>query len=63
MQGDDLSMFVAVALVLHRVYTAESSLFTTVTSGIALFAFLVGFSIWHVVADETIGHKILFGRV
>jgi len=58
---DDLSMLVAVATVMHRVYTFDTSSATTVVSGLGLTAALTLFSIWHCVTDEIVLHSIIFG--
>lgn len=57
---DDLSMLVAVALVLHRVYSADRSLTFTVGYGIGLTALLVAFGVYHCMTDEVAGHNVFF---
>jgi hypothetical protein len=59
--GDDLSMLIAVGTVLHRVFTFDQSLSTTVIGGIMLTALMTLFSIWHCVKDEMVMHSVLFG--
>jgi len=53
-------MLLAVALVMHRVYTANKSITTTVVSGAVLGALLVGFSIWHCITDDLAWHQLSF---
>lgn len=54
-------MLVAVATVIHRVFTYDKSLSTTIFSGIALFVFMAAFSAWHCIEDEMTMHSCLFG--
>jgi len=60
--GDDLSMLIATATVLHRVFTFDKSLSTTVISGIAITAVMTVFSTWHCITDEIVMHSVLFGN-
>ncbi|CZT10101.1 related to YPC1-Alkaline Ceramidase [Rhynchosporium agropyri] len=57
---DDLSMLVAVASVVHRVYTFDKSLKTTVISGTVFTVVMTAFSIWHCITDELIMHNVIF---
>jgi dihydroceramidase len=54
-------MLIAVATVLHRVYTYNQTLTTTVWSGIGLTTALTVFSVWHCITDEIHMHSLLFG--
>lgn len=56
-------MLVAVALVLHRVYTAERSMQTTVLSGLSLTILLVAFGVFHCVTDDVAFHNLFFGKL
>lgn len=58
---DDLSMLIATATVLHRVYTFDKSLSTTAIAGVGITAFMTIFSTWHCYMDEITMHSILFG--
>jgi len=58
---DDLSMLIATATVLHRVFTFDKSLSTTITSGLAITAVMTIFSTWHCITDEITMHSALFG--
>lgn len=58
---DDLSMLIATATVLHRVFTFDKSLKTTVISGIAATVSMALFIAWHCITDEVVMHPILFG--
>lgn len=53
-------MLVAVALVLHRVYTADKSLTYTVVSGAGLSVLLIAFGVYHCLTDEVAGHNLVF---
>jgi dihydroceramidase len=59
--GDDLSMLIATATVLHRVFTFDKSATTTVIAGIAITAVMTAFSTWHCIMDEITMHSVLFG--
>ncbi|TVY41881.1 Alkaline ceramidase [Lachnellula occidentalis] len=59
--ADDLSMLLATATVLHRVFTFDKSISYTVTYGAVLSAGMITFSTWHCVTDELIMHSVLFG--
>ncbi|TVY31659.1 Alkaline ceramidase [Lachnellula subtilissima] len=59
--ADDLSMLLATATVLHRVFTFDKSIAYTVTYGAILSAAMTAFSTWHCVTDELIMHSVLFG--
>ncbi|EPE27582.1 hypothetical protein GLAREA_04373 [Glarea lozoyensis ATCC 20868] len=59
--GDDLSMLVATATVIHRVFTYDKSLNYTVIHGLTLFSAMTAFSIWHCVTDELFMHSVVFG--
>ena len=59
--GDELSMHVATATVLHRVMTFDKSLFITVSSGLISAILMAAFITWHCMTDELLGHSILFG--
>ena len=54
-------MLIAVATVLHRVFTFDTSLTTTILSGLALTAVMTIFSTWHCLTDEIVMHSVLFG--
>ncbi|KAI9743953.1 MAG: hypothetical protein M1818_002687 [Claussenomyces sp. TS43310] len=58
---DDLSMLLAVALVMHRVYTANTSIRTTILAGLGLSAVLGGFAVWHCITDDIGWHNLIFG--
>jgi len=58
---DDLSMLVATATVIHRVFTFDKSLPITVISGAAITAVMTIFSTWHCITDEITMHSVLFG--
>lgn len=60
--GDDLSMLLATATVLHRVFTFDKSISYTVTHGAILSAIMIAFSIWHCVTDELVMHSVMFGE-
>jgi len=60
--GDDLSMLLATATVLHRVFTFDKSISYTVIYGAILSAAMTAFSTWHCVTDELVMHSVLFGR-
>lgn len=55
-------MLIATATVLHRVWTFDKTLKTTVISGAAITTFLSAFIVWHCITDETVMHPILFGK-
>jgi len=59
--ADDLSMLLATATVLHRVFTFDKSISYTVIYGAILSAAMTAFSTWHCVTDELIMHSVLFG--
>lgn len=59
--GDDLSMLLATATVLHRIHTFDTSTTTTVVAGLVMATLLTAFSIWHCVTDEIVMHALLFG--
>jgi len=59
--ADDLSMLVATATVLHRVFTFDTSATYTAVFGVLLSTALSAFAVWHCWADETHFHSILFG--
>jgi dihydroceramidase len=54
-------MLIATTTVLHRVFTFDQSLNTTIISGISLTAFMTAFIAWHCITDEIIMHSVLFG--
>jgi dihydroceramidase len=56
-------MLIATATVLHRVMTFDKSLTVTITSGLLATAFMIAFTIWHCISDETIMHSVLFGML
>lgn len=58
---DDLSMLIATGTVLHRVFTFDKSLQSTVICGVVLTAFMAVFSAWHCIKDEMVMHSVLFG--
>ncbi|CAG8983185.1 hypothetical protein HYALB_00004012 [Hymenoscyphus albidus] len=58
---DDLSMLVATATVIHRVFTFDKSLTYTVVHGAILIACFTAFSTWHCIKDELIMHSVIFG--
>ncbi|KAE9378362.1 alkaline phytoceramidase [Stipitochalara longipes BDJ] len=58
---DDLSMLIATATVLHRVFTFDKSLSVTVSSGLLITTVMATFSTWHCITDEIIMHSVLFG--
>jgi len=58
---DELSMLVATATVLHRVFTFDKSLSVTVTSGLISAALMACFIAWHCWMDELVIHEALFG--
>ncbi|KAL5331084.1 hypothetical protein ACEPPN_000613 [Leptodophora sp. 'Broadleaf-Isolate-01'] len=57
---DDLSMLVAVATVVHRVFTFDKPLSTTVITGAAIVGTMTVFSAWHCITDEITMHSVLF---
>ena len=59
--GDDLSMLVASATILHRTFTFDKSLAYTIAHGLILSSALTAFSIWHCVTDELVMHSVIFG--
>jgi len=59
--GDELSMLIATATVLHRVFTFDKSLHTTVVSGVISAIAMALFITWHCIEDELIMHSVLFG--
>jgi hypothetical protein len=59
--GDELSMHIATATVLHRVFTFDKSLSLTVSSGLISATLMAAFITWHCIADELIMHSVLFG--
>src|SRR3954447_20614554 len=61
--GDELSMLIATATVLHRVFTFDKSLSTTVISGIISAIAMALFITWHCIKDELIMHSVLFGML
>jgi dihydroceramidase len=54
-------MLIATTTVLHRVFTFDQTLNTTIVSGISLTAFMTLFIAWHCITDEIIMHSVLFG--
>jgi len=58
---DELSMLIATATVLHRVFTFDKSLSVTVTSGIISACLMASFITWHCWMDELVMHEVLFG--
>lgn len=58
---DDLSMLVASATVMHRVFTHDTSSSYTLMFGMLLTTALSLFSAWHCWVDETHMHSLLFG--
>jgi dihydroceramidase len=54
-------MHIATATVLHRVYTFDKTLTTTITSGIISALLMAFFIAWHCIHDELLMHSILFG--
>lgn len=61
--ADDLSMLFATATVLHRVYTFNKTPKETIIWGGALAGFLIGFSIYHCIADEVVFHGLIFAAM
>ncbi|KFY13363.1 hypothetical protein V492_03316 [Pseudogymnoascus sp. VKM F-4246] len=59
--ADDLSMLLATATVMHRVYTYDDTPLHAVLKGLGLAAFLTAFSVWHCMSNEIVGHATLFG--
>jgi len=59
--GDELSMLIATATVLHRVFTFDKSLTVTITSGLVTSLLMTLFITWHCIVDEAIMHSVLFG--
>ncbi|KFY28983.1 hypothetical protein V493_02621 [Pseudogymnoascus sp. VKM F-4281 (FW-2241)] len=59
--ADDLSMLLATATVMHRVYTYDNRPLHAVLKGLGLAVFLTLFSVWHCLSDEIVGHAALFG--
>ncbi|PVH85176.1 alkaline phytoceramidase [Cadophora sp. DSE1049] len=57
---DDLSMLVAVATVVHRVFTYDKSLTRTAITGTVIAGVMTAFSAWHCITDELIMHSVLF---
>jgi len=57
---DDLSMLLATSAVLHRVFTFNTTLSTTLGVGAWIASTIALFSIWHCMTDEIIMHSILF---
>lgn len=57
---DDLSMLIAVALVMHRVYTATATIRVTAISGIILAVILVAFGVFHCMTDDVAFHNLFF---
>jgi hypothetical protein len=55
-------MLIATATVLHRVFTFDKSLVVAVNFGLVTVALMAGFITWHVTADETLMHPIVFGN-
>ncbi|KAH6714718.1 ceramidase [Leptodontidium sp. MPI-SDFR-AT-0119] len=60
---DDLSMLVAVATVVHRVFTFDKPLSTTVITGAAIVGTMTVFSAWHCITDEITMHSVLFAAM
>jgi len=58
--ADELSMLIATATVLHRVFTFDKSLSMTVFSGIISALLMTAFIVWHCIVDETFMHSVLF---
>ena len=56
-------MLIATATVLHRVFTFDKSLSTTVISGVISAALMALFITWHCIKDELIMHSVLFGML
>lgn len=56
-------MLIATATVLHRVFTFDKSLSVAVVSGIIYAALMAAFVTWHIKADETLMHSIVFGKL
>lgn len=59
---DELSMLIATATVLHRVYTFDQTLAVTVWAGVAMTAALAAFSVYHCFTDSLLAHSGLFGK-
>lgn len=60
---DDLSMLIAVALVMHRVYTATTTIRITIISGAILAVLLVAFGIFHCMTDDVAFHNLFFAAM
>ncbi|KAG9229964.1 ceramidase-domain-containing protein [Amylocarpus encephaloides] len=58
--GDELSMLVATATVLHRLFTFDKSLAYTAVYGTIGTALMVAFITWHCITDELIMHSVVF---
>jgi len=58
---DELSMLIATAFVLHRVFTFDKSLTLTITSGLIAASLMSVFVTWHCWMDEVVMHDVLFG--
>lgn len=54
-------MLIATATVLHRVFTFDKTLTTTITTGLIFTTLMTAFITWHCMLDEKIAHSILFG--
>ena len=61
--GDELSMHVATAFVLHRVFTFDKSLSVTVVSGAMGATLMSAFIFYHCWTDELFVHEWLFGKL
>ena len=55
-------MLVAVATVVHRVFTFDKSLSTTIVVGTVIVGTMTAFSAWHCITDEITMHSVLFGK-
>lgn len=56
-------MLIATATVLHRVFTFDKSLSMAVVSGLLYASLMAAFVNWHIKADETLMHSIVFGNI
>ena len=54
-------MLIATATVIHRVFTFDKTLSTTVLSGVGLTVSMAAFIAWHCITDEIVMHSALFG--
>jgi dihydroceramidase len=56
-------MLIATATVIHRVFTFDKSLSTTIVAGSTITAFMAVFIAWHCITDEIVMHSVLFGAL